>query len=1126
MESKRSLSDIKKSIESMGVNRGGDQHNRTQHRSPTVDELLRMLTNKGLEHDESYRRAPPIPPKPIGTRKPNTSTVEISEIEVKSNCSPRFGSNETCNMTNNNNENNIIINTNNNNNNTISNNNNNNNDNYNNNSTFSRPKLEKLFLENNFAIPVVTSPTDDEDGDDIIVSSEVDVESILDESDTNQPPRTSTPSFECTTSPSDTLSQIADKTHNSTYTKLFTDNSNSGSNNNGDPLNESRDTDTCVFNQSGGCEIVDVENIDPLNNSNGSPRNATQSSYEKTPFKYNYLEHSGNQFTTPRFSNSMNQTTLNSSVQDKKVEELEKLTTTLMYEVRRLSQQVDDLSSQMNALHISSDSISNLNLSTSGYDGRITSPLVENPSKLSYSQQMSSSPISKTYNRGLSKSISTIHSSSIPSTVTTLRRDFNSTFDSISNLSQIGQAHSITNWPSTSDFIPAKHGAKEITFNPEDRLVRMSLYDNQINLRIPDWAPRDYNIDKVIEPPSVRLKLSWVHGYRGRDCRCNLYFLPTGECVYFVASIVVLYDPNQNTQRHYLGHTDSVKCLAIHPNRLIIASGQSAIQKRRDKRPIVRVWNTVHLTTLRVIGFNEDFDRSICCLAFSKHDCGATLAVVDESNEHTITLLDWQKEKNWRVAEANSGHEPVLAIDFHPIDKYMLVAVGKSSINFWDIRGMTMSKKAGLFDKYDKPKYVLCLTFNDIGETLTGDSNGNVMIWPLGSNRPRKIIPNIHAGGVFSIMTMKDRTFLTGGKDRRIVEWDENCNPTGREIELPEHCGGVRYITNGRANQVVIGTLRNCILLGSLDDSFSLIMQGHAEATSALAVHPYRCEYLTGGLDEQLHVFDATDHKVLWSKCLTMPACSAAYSPDESIIVVGSTSGKWLVIDPMSQQILFSKCDGTGTISCLQFSPDGMYLAMGSTDTQIYLYQVTNMGNMFLRIGACSGHSGPIKEMDWSNDGMFLQTQSMNFELLVWRTTSCRLVKDMRLLDNVQWSTQNCTIGFSVIGIWSDESTLIEYCEKSKENDIVVSTTDTGYINVFKWPAIHNQCIPQRFYGNVDKFTNIKFMSNGQKLVAIGAKNCITTEWNIDKASQTQLGSSLSATLSTPTISEDITEKF
>lgn len=1035
-----------------------------------------------------------------------------------------------------------------------------------NNPTFSRSLIQQqqLFYENNnsYAIPVVTSETDDEEEydeqdrneTDVELLNEIEVESILNASSNSYPPKTSTP-------------------------------------------NVSKETDEITNTSFGGGELIGINDLssDQVNTS----RNSTNQT--KMPEEMPY---STQLFTDTKVD---------------RINELERLSSSLIHEVKNLKNQVFCLNTKLSELELQVDkqqqqlvdysrqdntdtkaSIdrSNLNISsmkTKFSDSQDLSKSTSTINKLATNgnnQVVNSSPTS-TYSRNNVANItsrsnepSLIHSTSgyisnsmigstrMPSsnscnnTVTKSSKKFNvhsstnslyadslksgsasisptlnykhygqtnspnlysmtlnpnkrdplahtsmlslsslggqsttstlkrALVGSVTNLSQTSSQ--LLNWPSLSDFISSKNRSKDIMYDEEKRLVRMVLYNRIIDMKLPNWIPNNYSLDKVVEPPQIKLKLDWVYGYRGRDCRTNIFYLPTGECVYFVASIVVLYNLEEKTQRHYLGHTDSVKCLAVHPNKLIIASGQSSIQ---NKRPIVRVWNTVSLATLRVIGFNEDFDRSICCLAFSKNDQGATLAVVDESNEHTITLLDWQRERNWRLAETNSGHEPVLAIDFHPIDKCTLVAVGKSTINFWDTRGMTMTKKTGLFDKYDKPKYVLCLAFNDFGDTITGDSNGNIIIWPQGSNRPKRVIHDVHQGGVFSILAMKDGSYLTGGRDRRIIEWDENLNQTGRKAELPEHCGGVRYITYGKGTQVLIGTLRNSILLGSFETNFILIMQGHAEATTSIAVHPTQNHYLTGGFDNQIHFFSAKTHEVLWSKCVTMPATSACFSPNGLILVVGSMQGKWLVIEALSQEILFTKCDGSGSINCIKFSPDGNFFAMGSSDAHIYVYQNTESGSKFCLIGTCVGHSAPIKEIDWSDDSRYMQTQSMNLELLFWKASNCRSLDDPEIINDLKWSTHNCTLGFNVIGLWSDciDSALINYCDKSNNESLIVSVSDNGNLNVFKWPTCYDQCLSQKYHGNVEKLDFIKFLPDDSRLIAIGAKNCVTTEWIIDK---------------------------
>lgn len=58
--------------------------------------------------------------------------------------------------------------------------------------------------------------------------------------------------------------------------------------------------------------------------------------------------------------------------------------------------------------------------------------------------------------------------------------------------------------------------------------------------------------------PEKKLQLQWVHGYRGLDTRKNLWVLPSGELLYFVAAVAVLYDRDEETQRHYTGHTEDI----------------------------------------------------------------------------------------------------------------------------------------------------------------------------------------------------------------------------------------------------------------------------------------------------------------------------------------------------------------------------------------------------------------------------------------------------------------------------------------------------------------------------------------------------------------------------------------
>lgn len=62
--------------------------------------------------------------------------------------------------------------------------------------------------------------------------------------------------------------------------------------------------------------------------------------------------------------------------------------------------------------------------------------------------------------------------------------------------------------------------------------------------------------------------------YRGYDCRNNLFYTQSGEIVYHVAALGIVYDRERHKQRFYNAHTDDILCLCIHPVRDVVATGQ------------------------------------------------------------------------------------------------------------------------------------------------------------------------------------------------------------------------------------------------------------------------------------------------------------------------------------------------------------------------------------------------------------------------------------------------------------------------------------------------------------------------------------------------------------------------
>ncbi|XP_031685085.1 echinoderm microtubule-associated protein-like 1 isoform X2 [Oncorhynchus kisutch] len=639
-------------------------------------------------------------------------------------------------------------------------------------------------------------------------------------------------------------------------------------------------------------------------------------------------------------------------------------------------------------------------------------------------------------------------------------------------------------------------GMRRVTHCKEEGYVKMYLKGRPITMYMAKDLVETYCLEAKSDLPNKKLKLDWVYGYRGRDCRSNLYLLPTGETVYFIASVVVLYNVDEQLQRHYTGHTDDIKCLAVHPDKITIATGQVAGTSSDGKlAPHVRVWDSVSLNTLHVLGTGF-FDRALVCLAFSKSNGGNTLCVVDDSNDHVLSVWDWQREE--RLADVKCSNEGVFAADFHPTDTNIIVTCGKSHLYFWTLERGTLVKKQGLFEKQEKPKFVLSVTFSENGDTITGDSSGNILVWGKGTNRISHAIQGAHDGSIFALCMLRSGTLVSGGKDRKLISWDGSYQQI-QSVEVPELFGPVRTVAEGKGESVLIGTTRNYVLQGSLYGEFTPITQGHTDELWGLAVHPWKPHFLTCGHDKHVSLWDSSSHQPVWTKTMEDAAQSAGFHPSGAVVAIGTQTGRWLVLDTDSKDLVTVHTDGNEQLSVIRFAPDGNFLAIGSHDNYIYIYVVGESGRKYSRLGKCSGHSSFITHLDWSVDSQYLVSNSGDYEILYWIPSVCKQVVSVETTRDIPWATSTCTLGFQVFGLWPDGSdgTDINAVSRSNEKQLLVTGDDFGKVCLFSYPCCQFRAPSHVYGGHSSHVTNVNFLFDDSCLVSTGGKDMSVMQWRI-----------------------------
>ncbi|XP_041612934.1 echinoderm microtubule-associated protein-like 4 [Vulpes lagopus] len=570
--------------------------------------------------------------------------------------------------------------------------------------------------------------------------------------------------------------------------------------------------------------------------------------------------------------------------------------------------------------------------------------------------------------------------------------------------------------------------------NQEGEYVKMFMRGRPITMFIPSDVE---NYDDIrTELPPEKLKLEWVYGYRGKDCRANVYLLPTGEIVYFIASVVVLFNYEERTQRHYLGHTDCVKCLAIHPDKIRIATGQIAgVDKDgRPLQPHVRVWDSVSLSTLQIIGLGT-FERGVGCLDFSKADSGVHLCVIDDSNEHMLTVWDWQKKS--KGAEIKD-------------------------LQCWYSSELCPMSSTGVYQISKQIK--------------------------------------AHDGSVFTLCQMRNGMLLTGGgKDRKIILWDHDLNPE-REIEVPDQYGTIRAVAEGKTDQFLVGTSRNFILRGTFNDGFQIEVQGHTDELWGLATHPFKDLLLTCAQDRQVCMWNSVDHRLEWTRLVDEPGHCADFHPSGTVVAIGTHSGRWFVLDAETRDLVSIHTDGNEQLSVMRYSVDGTLLAVGSHDNFIYLYVVSENGRKYSRHGKCTGHSSYITHLDWSPDNKYIMSNSGDYEILYWDIPSgCKLIRNRSDCKDTDWTTYTCVLGFQVFGVWPEGSdgTDINALVRSHNRKVIAVADDFCKVHLFQYPCSKAKAPSHKYSAHSSHVTNVSFTHNDSHLISTGGKDMSIIQWKL-----------------------------
>jgi WD40 repeat protein len=105
-------------------------------------------------------------------------------------------------------------------------------------------------------------------------------------------------------------------------------------------------------------------------------------------------------------------------------------------------------------------------------------------------------------------------------------------------------------------------------------------------------------------------------------------------------------------------------------------------------------------------------------------------------------------------------------------------------------------------------------------------------------------------------------------------------------------------------------------------------------------------------------------------------------SPDFSKLMV-ITEGKGILLDIDTEQRLWEFVPGDANVNAIAYSPDGQYIAIGSSDKRVYLLNAENG----VEVRRFIGHTQEVTAVSFTGDGTQLMTASTDATVQLWNIT-------------------------------------------------------------------------------------------------------------------------------------------
>lgn len=459
-------------------------------------------------------------------------------------------------------------------------------------------------------------------------------------------------------------------------------------------------------------------------------------------------------------------------------------------------------------------------------------------------------------------------------------------------------------------------------------------------------------------------------------------------------TVITLWDPRSGQEiRQLSGHEGSIRALAWSPD------GQRLASTSNDRT--IRIWTPAgNDTPLLLTGHTS----IIFDLAWSPD--GQQLA--SAGGDLLVRLWDSQTGQAQQQLSGHSGL--VLSVLWLDNGQKLASASEDGTIRLWDPAGTELQRLTG----HQGPVADIAWA----GQLVSAGEDGTLRLWAADGQTSLSL--DAHSSPVNALAWSPDNRYLALGLNDHTIEVWELASGQMAQV-LNGHTTWISNLAWSPAGDLLAsGDFNGRIRIWQVASGQPLIAFNQGNALNGLAWNLDNVHLASAGNNGQLNLWNVTTGQI--GKSFVQESAGKGLAWSTTNLLASADGDNQIHIWDVTEEVALRQLAHSGNVESLAWSLDGSWLASGSDNGLVWVWEAATGRNIY----QLTGHEGPVTSVAWSPDGRLLVSAGFDGYLHLWETATGREIQNWLAhhyaIWDVAWSPDGRLIasagGDGTVGLW------------------------------------------------------------------------------------------------------------